>query len=99
MLASAGETELRRLAGVVDERLRSLTAPGRQVSSQALVLAALALAHDLEEERSLRRRQEQRSQEMLKTLLSRIDAALESDDRAESDARPSELAETAPGES
>jgi cell division protein ZapA len=69
----------------VDERLRSLTAPGRQVSTQTLVLAALALAHDLEEERSLRRHVEDRSREMLRTVLARVDAALEADERKTSD--------------
>jgi len=79
VLASADASELRRLADIVDARLRSLTAPGRQVSSQALVLAAIALAHDLEEERGLRRRAEQRSQEMLQSVLTRVDAVLDAD--------------------
>lgn len=77
VVASAAEDELRRLANVVDERLRELTGPGRQVSPQAMLLAAIALAHDLEQERSRRRELEQRSREMLRTLLARIDAALE----------------------
>lgn len=77
VLASADEVELRRLADIVDARLRALTGPGRQMSSQSLVLAALALAHDLEEERAARQRAEERSKEMLRALLQRIDAALE----------------------
>lgn len=77
VLASSDEVELRRLADIVDARLRSLTAPGRQMSSQSLVLAALALAHDLEEERAARRRAEERSKHMLRALLQRIDAVLE----------------------
>gem|GEM_PF-1934497 len=76
VLASADEADLRRLADVVDARLRSLAAPGRQVSPQALVLAAIALAHDLEEERAARARVEERAKEMLQTLLTRVDAAL-----------------------
>lgn len=82
VLASADESELRRLAHIVDDRLRSLTAPGRQVSPQMLVLAAIALAHDLEEERARRQKLEARSREMLESLLARVDAALEADDRA-----------------
>jgi cell division protein ZapA len=77
VLASADEGELRRLAGIVDERLRALTVPGRQVSAQALVLAAIALAHDLEEERALRKSTEERSKQMLRSLLQRIDAVLD----------------------
>jgi cell division protein ZapA len=59
--------------------LRQLTAPGRQVSPQSLLLAALSLAHDLEDERGRRLRSEQRAREMLSSLVSRIDAALEAD--------------------
>ena len=77
VLASAGEAELQRLAGIVDARLRELTGPGRQISTQALVLAAIALAHDLEEERALRRSAEERSKQMLRGLLERIDAVLD----------------------
>src|SRR5688500_6818743 len=80
VVASAEESELRRLADMVDARLRDLVAPGRQLHPQALLLAAIALAHDLEQERERRQQVEQRSREMLTTLLARIDAALESTD-------------------
>jgi cell division protein ZapA len=79
VVATAEEADLHRLADVVDERLRSLTAPGRAVSPQSLLLAALSLAHDLEDERNRRIRSEQRAREMLSGLLARIDAALEVD--------------------
>ncbi|HEY3664700.1 MAG TPA: cell division protein ZapA [Polyangiaceae bacterium] len=79
VVATAEEADLHRLADVVDERLRKLTAPGRSVSPQSLLLAALSLAHDLEDERNRRLRSEQRAREMLSTLVSRIDAALEAD--------------------
>jgi cell division protein ZapA len=98
VLASAEESELRRLADIVDDRLRSLTAPGRQVSSQTLVLAAIALAHDLEEERSRRRQVEERSRQMLERLLQRVDAALEADEQANAHGND-EDAEDAQGES
>jgi len=86
VVASADEADLRRLASVVDARLRSISQPNRQVSAQALVLAAIALAHDLEEERALRRRAEDRSKQMLKALLQRIDAVLD-----ETPAEPAEF--------
>jgi cell division protein ZapA len=79
VLATADEADLHRLADVVDDRLRKLTAPGRAVSPQSLLLAALSLAHDLEDERGRRVRSEQRAREMLSGLLTRIDAALEAD--------------------
>lgn len=79
VLATAEEADLHRLADVVDDRLRKLTAPGRAVSPQSLLLAALSLAHDLEDERNRRIRSEQRAREMLSSLLARIDTALEAD--------------------
>lgn len=93
VLASADEVELRRLAAIVDARLRALTGPGRQVSPQTLLLAAIALAHDLEEERKSRKVAEERSKQMLSTLLQRIDAVLE-----ESAPPPSVASELAPSE-
>jgi cell division protein ZapA len=91
VLASANEVELRRLADIVDERLRALTGPGRQVSPQTLLLAALALAHDLEEERRERHRVEERSKDMLRSLLQRIDAALDDGASAAPALEPAEL--------
>jgi len=79
VVATADEADLHRLADVVDERLRKLTAPGRAVSPQSMLLAALALAHDLEDERNRRLQLEKRSREMLSGLVARIDAALEAD--------------------
>jgi cell division protein ZapA len=79
VVATAEEADLHRLADVVDDRLRKLTAPGRTVSPQSLLLAALSLAHDLEDERNRRVRSEQRARDMLSGLLARIDAALEAD--------------------
>ena len=79
VVATAEEADLHRLADVVDDRLRKMTAPGRAISPQSLLLAALSLAHDLEDERNRRVRSEQRAREMLSSLLTRIDAALEAD--------------------
>jgi len=76
VVASSSEEELRRLAEIVDARLRSLTGAGRQVSPHTLLLAALSLAHDLEEERARRTKLEARSREMLGSLITRIDAAI-----------------------
>ena len=88
VVATAEEADLHRLADVVDGRLRQLTAPGRTVSPQSLLLAALSLAHDLEEEQKRRLHSEQRAREMLSSLLQRIDSALEADS-AEVAAAPS----------
>lgn len=77
VVTSAGEDELRRLADVVDTKLRELTAPGRQIAPQSLLLAAIALAHDLEQERERRKQTEQRCKEKLHSVIERIDSALE----------------------
>jgi cell division protein ZapA len=87
VVASAEEAELRRLADLVDARLRNMSAPGRPISPQSLLLAAISLAHDLEEEKRKRAQLETRSKEMLRSVLSRIDAALEAnDEKADTDA-------------
>ena len=93
VVASAEETELKRLADLVDTRLRSMSAPGRPISPQALLLAAISLAHDLEEEKRKRQQLEVRSKEMLRSVLARIDAALEASDEkpdAEGEVDPSD---------
>lgn len=91
VVASAEEAELKRLADLVDTRLRTMSAPGRPISSQSLLLAAISLAHDLEEEKRKRAQLEARSKEMLRSVLSRIDAALEaSDEKPDPEAEPSE---------
>ena len=96
VVASAEETELKRLADLVDARLRSMSAPGRPISPQSLLLAAISLAHDLEEEKRKRLLLEARSKEMLKSVLARIDAAIEaSDDKADAE-RDGEASEPPP---
>ena len=91
VVASASQDDLRRLAAVVDARLRAITPPGRAVSPQALLLAAIALAHDLEEEKSRNLKLATRSREMLGSLLTRLDAAIGSVPE------PAEIDEPAPG--
>ena len=76
VVASASGDELRRLAAVVDARLRAITPPGRAVSPQALLLAAIERAHDLVEEKSKNAKLATRSREMLGSILTRIDAAI-----------------------
>lgn len=91
VVASAEEAELKRLADLVDARLRTMSAPGKPISPQSLLLAAISLAHDLEEEKRKRLQLEARSKEMLRSVLSRIDAALEAnDEKADGDVEPSE---------
>jgi len=80
VVTSADEAELQRLAKKVEGALTGVTAPGRQPSPQALVLAAITLAHELEEEQAKRAAIETRHREMLRTLLGRVDQVLEETD-------------------
>ncbi len=77
VVTSAAENELQRLAGLVEARLDSVTRPGRVPNQQSLVLAAITLAHELEEERARRKELERQHREMLESLLGRIDAVLD----------------------
>ena len=77
IVASVPEESLKRLAGVVDERIRALVPPGKPVPPAAILLAAIALANDLEEERGKREGLEARSRDLLRRLLARIDDALD----------------------
>lgn len=75
VVTSADPAELERLAKIVEAALIEVTPDGRQPSPQALVLAAITLAHDLEVERSQRERLERRHRRVLRSLLERIDRA------------------------
>ena len=77
LVASSGEQTLQRYAGVVNERLRELTGSERSANPQAMLLVALALAHDLEEERARRVAERSAAEEMLRQLLSRVNEALD----------------------
>jgi cell division protein ZapA len=83
IVASVPEESLRRLAGVVDEQIRAIVPRGKQVTANAILLAAIALANEVEEERAKREQVEKRSRDVLRRLLARIDEALEQPDDAD----------------
>jgi cell division protein ZapA len=62
----------------VSAKVEELTPPGKSVAPQAVLLAAMALAHELEEERARRLSVERRAKDMLKRVLGRLDDALDS---------------------
>lgn len=76
VVSSASEEDLHRLAATVSAKVDELTPPGKVASSQSVLLAAMALAHELEEERTRRVSVERRAREMLRRVLGRIDDAL-----------------------
>lgn len=77
LVTSASEEEIHRLAGIVDEKLSAVVPPGRPMTPQALLLAAMALAHDLEEARTKTDATRGRAREAFGRILKRVDAALE----------------------
>ena len=79
VVSTADEDELRQLAAVVDDRVSQLVPKGRAVPANAILLAAIALAHDLEAERAKRSSLERRARDLLRRVLMRIDHALELD--------------------
>ncbi len=77
VVTTAAEGELSRLAGKVEDALEGVVPPGREASPQALVLAAITLAHELEEERARRIAAETRHKLVLQKLLARVDQVLD----------------------
>lgn len=77
VVTSAAEAELQRLARRVEDALEGVVPAGRQPSPQALVLAAITLAHELEEERAKRVAIEERHERVLRSLLGRVDQILD----------------------
>ena len=77
VVSSASEEELRRLAETVNAKVAEVTPAGKMASAQSVLLAAIALAHELEEERARRVCVERRARDMLKRVLGRIDDALD----------------------
>jgi cell division protein ZapA len=82
VVSSADEDELRHLASLVDDRASALVPKGRPIPANAILLAAIALAHDLEEERGRRTTLERRTRDVLRRVLMRIDHALDMDAEA-----------------
>jgi cell division protein ZapA len=87
VVSSAPEEELKRLALVVGAKLAEIVPKGRPMPPQAMLLAAMALAHDVEEARSERVALERRTRDVLRRTLVRIDDALEPFDGTETVSR------------
>jgi cell division protein ZapA len=76
VVTSAGEDELRALAMMVEEKLAAVLPAGRPVTTQAMLLAAVALAHDVHAERRRSERVTTRARETLGRLIHRVDEVL-----------------------
>jgi cell division protein ZapA len=80
VVSSASEEELLRLAAKVDAKVAELAPVGKPPPQQAVVLAAIALAHDVETERSRRVALERKSRDMMRRVLVRVESALDMDE-------------------
>jgi cell division protein ZapA len=77
VVTTAAPEELKRLAEVVDAKIAEVSPRGRSDAGHAVLLAAIALAHDLEAEQTRRESLEGRTRALLQRVLGRIDSALE----------------------
>jgi len=89
---SASDEELQRLAAVVDQKLADVVPPGRAVTPQAMLLAAMALAHDIEEERTRSDAIKAKARRAFGSMIERVDAAL-GQDRGAGEPKPRAPAE------
>jgi cell division protein ZapA len=87
VVSSSPAEELHHLVEIVEAKLAEL-APRGKAQPQAMLLAAMALAHDVESERARRESLERRTRDLLRRVLVRVDDALEPFDEA--DAEPTE---------
>jgi cell division protein ZapA len=76
VVTSASEAEIQQLAAIVDERMRAI-AGGRQPGMEALVLAAVSLAHDAEAQKARADEIALGARKVMGRMLERIDTALE----------------------
>ena len=80
---SSSDEELQRLTAIVDQKIATVVPPGRVVTPQAMLLAALALAYELEEERARTATVAAKARGAFGRMLQRVDAALDAGDSAE----------------
>ncbi len=77
VVTTASEPELQGLVALVEDKIAAVLGKGRPVNTQALLLAAIALAHDVKEERDRAKAIAGRAKLSLSGLLNRVDTALE----------------------
>ncbi len=97
VVTNASEEELQRLAAVVDQKLATVVPPGRTITPQAMLLAAMALAHDLEEERARTAAVTSRARTAFGRMLARVDDALAQTEAVVAMGNPAGVPQTPPG--
>lgn len=90
MVTTGSEEDLKRSASVVEAKLAELHPRGKPQPQHAMVLVALALAHELEEARRQSEQRDSRARETLRKILAKVDGALAGDSaQSSSPAAPS----------
>jgi cell division protein ZapA len=79
VVSTSPEGELRRLASRVEAKVAEVTPRGRPAPN-SMLLAAIALAHELEEECARRQALERRTRDVLRRAIVRIDDVLDAGD-------------------
>jgi cell division protein ZapA len=80
VVSSSPEEDLQRLASKVDAKMSEVLPRGKPSTANGVLLAAMALAHELEEEQVRRESLERRTRDVLRRALARIDDVLEKSD-------------------
>ena len=76
VVTSADEQELEQLAAMVEDKLSEISPDGRPVTTQSMLLAAIALAAEVRESNQRLRELEAHAKQTLGGLLERVDSAL-----------------------
>jgi len=76
VVTTANSEELDDLARMVEEKLVGVVKPGRPVSAQSMLLAAIALANDVQEQRARAERIASSAKQSLTALRARVDGVL-----------------------
>jgi cell division protein ZapA len=80
VVTTADDAELAQLTAMVEARLASVLKAGRPVTKQAMLLAAIALAHEVREERARADALAARARDAFGALLRRVDEVLAASD-------------------
>jgi len=82
VVTTADPKELQALAKMVEDKLADVVQPGRPVDTRTMLLAAVALANDVREQRARAEAIASKAKTTLQGLLNRVDKALEASETA-----------------
>ena len=77
VVTTADPKELQELSAMVEEKLAGVLQPGRPVDARTMLLAAVALANDVREQRARADAIAAKAKAALSGLMTRVDRALE----------------------